>query len=80
MLKRRQNIKYKENKVNYIKKKFYIGGEGYTPRSTIPKEFEFQTEIRERSLGKNKNRSCEHFHVNKNSGNKTSDKKSFGEK
>ena len=79
MLKRRQNIKYKESKDNYIKKKFYIGGEGYTPRSTIPKEFEFQTEIRERSLGKNKNRSCEHFHVNKNSGNKTSDKKSFGE-
>ena len=44
----------------------------YTPRSTIPYEFEFQTELREYSLGKNKNRSCENFHRNK-----YSDKKSF---
>ena len=76
MIKRRQSIKNKVTEENYKKKKFYVSGEGYTPRSTIPQEFEFQTEIRERSLGKNKNRSCENFHINKN---KNSDKKSFGE-
>lgn len=73
--KRRQNIKYKKFEENYKRKKFYIDGEGYTPRSTIPHEFEFQTELRERSLGKNKNRSCENFHINKNNKDKNSFKK-----
>ena len=76
--KRRQNIKYKKFEENYKRKKFYIDGEGYTPRSTIPHEFEFQTELRERSLGKNKNRSCENFHINKNNKDKNSFKKNLG--
>ena len=79
VIKRRQNIKYKKSEENYKQKKFYINIEGYTPRSTIPKEFEFQTEKRERSIGKNKNRSCENFHVNKNNMIRNSSKKSFEE-
>jgi len=76
--KRRQNIKYKKSEENYRKKKFFIAGEGYTPRCTIPQEFEFQTELRERSLGKNKNRTCENFHINNNR-SKNSGKKSLGD-
>ena len=72
VLKRQQNIKYKKSQENYRKKKLYENVDRYTPRSTIPHEFEFQTELREYSLGKNKNRSCENFHKNKNS-----EKKSF---
>ena len=78
VLKRRQNIKYKKSEENYRKKKFFVAGEGYTPRCTIPKEYEFQTELREKSFGKNKNRTCENFHINSNK-NKYSGKKSFGE-
>ena len=78
VMKRRQNIKYKKSEENYRKKKFFIGGERYTPRCTIPQEFELQTEIRERSFGKNKNRTCQNFHLNNNR-SKNSDKKSFGE-
>jgi hypothetical protein len=78
VMKRRQNIKYKKSEENYRKKKFFVAGEGYTPRCTIPQEFELQTEIRERSFGKNKNRTCQNFHLNNNR-SKNSDKKSFGE-
>ena len=78
VMKRRQNIKYKKTEENYRKKKFFVAREGYTPRCTIPQEFEFQTEIRERSFGKNKNRTCQNFHLNNNR-SKNSDKKSFGE-
>ena len=77
VMKRRQNIKYKKTEENYRKKKFFVAREGYTPRCTIPQEFELQTEIRERSFGKNKNRTCQNFHLNNNR-SKNSDKKSFG--
>lgn len=79
--KRRQNIKYKKSEEKYKKKKFFVPEGGYTPRTTIPKEFEFETEIRQRSFGKNKNRSCQNFHINQNRIKKeqSSGKKSFGE-
>ena len=77
--KRQRNLKYKKSEENFRKKKFYVGGEGYTPRSTIPQEFEFQTELREHSLSKNKNRSCENFHINKNSSEKNKIRKNFEE-
>ena len=72
---RQRNLKIKKSEENFRKKKFYVSGEGYTPRSTIPKEFEFQTEKREHSLSKNKNRSCENFHINKNTNEKKNSKK-----
>ena len=75
--KRRQNIKYKKSEEKYKKKKFFVPEGGYTPRTTIPKEFEFETEIRQRSFGKNKNRSCQNFHINQNriKKNKAAEKK-----
>ena len=76
---RQRNLKIKKSEENFIKKKFYVSGEGYTPRSTIPKEFEFQTEKREHSLSKNKNRSCENFHINKNTNEKKNSKKKLEE-
>ena len=63
----------------YKKKKLYETIDRYTPRSTIPQEFEFQTEKRERSLEKNRNRSCRNFHVNQINLYKNLDKRSFGE-
>ena len=79
--KRKQNIKYKKSEEKYMKKKFFIQNGGYTPRSTIPQEFELKTEIRERNLGKNRNRSCDNFHINqkKVKREQSSGKKSFGE-
>ena len=79
--KRKQNIKYKKSEEKYMKKKFFIQIGGYTPRSTIPQEFELKTEIRERNLGKNRNRSCDNFHINqkKVKREQSSGKKSFGE-
>lgn len=79
--KRKQNIKYKQSEEKYIKKKFFIENGGYTPRSTIPQEFELKTEIRERNLNKNRNRSCENFHINQNKikREQSSGKKSLGE-
>ena len=79
VFRRQQNIKHKKSEENFRKKKFYVSGEGYTPRSTIPKEFEFQTEKREHSLSKNKNRSCENFHINKNTNEKNNSKKKLEE-
>ena len=76
---RQRNLKIKKSEENFRKKKFYVSGEGYTPRSTIPKEFEFQTEKREHSMSKNKNRSCENFHINKNTNEKKNSKKKLEE-
>ena len=76
---RQRNLKIKKSEENFRKKKFYVSGEGYTPRSTIPKEFEFQTEKREHSMSKNKNRSCENFHINKNTNEKKKCKKKLEE-
>ena len=77
----KQNIKHKQSEEKYIKKKFFIENGGYTPRSTIPQEFELKTEIRERNLSKNRNRSCENFHINQNKikREQSSGKKSLGE-
>ena len=79
LVKRRQNLKQKNLEDTYKKKKLYETIDRYTPRSTIPQEFEFQTEKRERSLEKNRNRSCRNFHVNQINLYKNLDKKSFGE-
>ena len=79
MIKRRQNIKNKKLEDTYKKKKLYETVDRYTPRSTIPQEFEFQTEKRERSSEKNRNRSCRNFHADKNDIYNNLDKKSFGE-
>ena len=64
--KRRQNIKYKKNEEQYKNKRIYGSGSKYVVKSTIPQEFELETEIRNRDMNKNKNRSCDNFHTKKN--------------
>ena len=61
--KRRQNIQYKRNEENYKNKRLYGSGNKYEVKSTIPQEFELETEIRNRYMKKNKNRSCDNFHI-----------------
>ena len=63
--KRRQNIKYKKIEEKYRNKR--LGGEAheFTIKSTIPHEFKLETDKRNRYINKNKNRSCENFHLKK---------------
>ncbi len=64
--KRRRNIKYKKDEEEYKYKRIYGSGNNYIVKSTIPQEFELETEIRNRDMNKNKNRSCDNFHIKKN--------------
>ena len=77
--KRRKNIKYKISEEIYKNKK--LGGDlsDYTIKSTIPQEFELETEMRNRDTSKNKNRSCNNFHIKNNNYlmDQNSDKKSL---
>ena len=66
ILKRRKNIKYKKDEEEYKYKRIYGSGNKYIVKSTIPQEFELETEIRNRDMNKNKNRSCDNFHIKKN--------------
>ena len=63
--KRRQNIKYKKIEEKYRNKR--LGGEAheFTIKTTIPHEFKLETDKRNRYINKNKNRSCENFHLKK---------------
>ena len=65
MNKRRKNIIYKKSEEKYKNKKLGVDVDGYIAKSTIPQEFDLKTEIRNRDLNKNKNRSCDNFHINK---------------
>ena len=66
MNKRRKNIIYKNSEEKYKNKKLGIDIDGYIAKSTIPQEFELRTEMRNRDINKNKNRSCDNFHIYKN--------------
>ena len=59
---RRKNIKYKIAEEDYKNRRLGGGISEYIAKSTIPHEFNFETEKRNRELSKNKNRSCENFH------------------
>ena len=54
--KRRKTIKYKISEENHKYKKLHCGVEDFSIKSTIPQEFKFETEIRNKNF--NKNRSC----------------------
>lgn len=56
VVKRRKTIKNKISEENHKNKKLHGGVEDFTIKSTIPQEFEFETEIRNKNF--NKNRSC----------------------
>ena len=63
--KKKENLKHKNNEEIYKNKKLGIDLQGYVIKSTIPKEFNLQTEKRNFDLNKNRNRSCDNFHTNK---------------
>ena len=75
--KRRKNIQYKRNEESYKYKRLYGSGNKYEVKSTIPQEFELETEIRNRYMKKNKNRSCDDFHKQNYLLEQYSDKKSI---
>ena len=77
--KRRKNIRYKQIEEMYKNKRLGEGGSEYIIKTTIPKEFELETDTRNKNLDKNKNRSCDNFHINKNNFliEQNSDKKSI---
>lgn len=62
---KKENLKHKNNEEIYKNKKLGIDLQGYIIKSTIPKEFNLQTEKRNNDLNKNRNRSCDNFHINK---------------
>ena len=63
VIKRRKSIKYKISEEMYRNKKLGGDGNDFTIKSTIPQEFELETEMRNRDINKNKNRSCNNFHI-----------------
>ena len=63
--KKKENLKHKNNEEIYKNKKLGIDLQGFVIKSTIPKEFNLQTEKRNFDLNKNRNRSCDNFHTNK---------------
>ena len=77
--KRRKNIRYKKIEEMYKNKRLGGGGSEYMIRATIPQEFELETDTRNKNLDKNKYRSCDNFHINKNNLliEQNSDKKSI---
>ena len=77
--KRRKNIRYKKIEEMYKNKRLGGGGSEYIIKATIPQEFELETDTRNKNLDKNKNRSCDNFHINKNNLliEQNSDKKSI---
>lgn len=62
---KKENLQHKNNEENYKNRKLGIDLQGYVIKSTIPKEFNLQTEKRNVDLNRNKNRSCDNFHTNK---------------
>ena len=80
-IRRRKYIKEKEKEEKYKNKKLGRNRGDFSIGSTIPQEFELETEIRNKDLNKNKNRSCKDFHL-KNKADlkeKNSDKKSLND-
>ena len=61
---KKENLKHKINEESYKNKKLGIDLQGYVIKSTIPKEFNLQTEKRNSDLNKNRSRSCDNFHTN----------------
>ena len=59
VVKRRKTIKSKISEENHKNKKLHSEVEDFSIKSTIPQEFEFETEIRNKNF--NKNRSCIHL-------------------
>ena len=81
VIRRRKYIKEKEKEEKYKNKKLGRNRGDFSIGSTIPQEFELETEIRNKDLNKNKNRSCKDFHL-KNKADlkeKNSDKKSLND-
>ena len=62
---KKENLKHKNNEENYKNQKLGIDLQGYVIKSTIPKEFNLQTEKRNADLNRNRNRSCDNYHTNK---------------
>ena len=62
---KKENLKHKNNEEAYKNQKLGIDLQGYVIKSTIPKEFNLQTEKRNADLNRNRNRSCDNYHTNK---------------
>lgn len=76
--KRRKTIKYKISEENHKYKKLHCGVEDFSIKSTIPQEFKFETEIRNKNL--NKNRSCINLKKNSDLIGKNDEKESLSHK
>ena len=78
VVKRRKTIKSKISEENHKNKKLHSEVEDFSIKSTIPQEFEFETEIRNKNF--NKNRSCIHLKKKSDLIGKNAEKKSISHK